>query len=326
MAGINIKVKSDQGPVANKKIDWRYKNFILKRAPKRVDLEFNLKTTDSYTQYDPEVLFMTQRDQPAFCKKGVAAKRYRERMKRQEQKNNKQREQKEKYLGKGLDWRISKYKGKFLIEGGSSGNFQIFFDKRFKKIDVVIINEERQWKFSDLFTGFLQLLMIYYFAAKKNGLVVHSTAIKDKQKNGQGYLFAGVSGAGKSTSSKIWDKHAGNIIVLNDDRIIIRKINNRFYLYGTPWHGDFSDYLKTSSERARLNKVFFIYHKQKNIAEKVKTREFFNLFFQSLFVPFWSKEDVVSTSEFVMDLITTVPCYKFGFKNNKKIIDYVRNI
>lgn len=326
IAGFKIKVNSKNPPEANPKSDWRYQNFILKRAPKKIDFEFNLKVKDNYTHYKPQVLFQTEREKKRGRKNLAARRRRKRRLRLQKQKNNAQRKEKEKYLGPDLDWRISKYKNKFLLEGGTSGNFQVFFDKSFKKLDVSIINSDRQWKLADVFVGFLQIFLIYYFASKGRGLVVHSTGIKDKAKRGKGYLFAGISGAGKTTTSKIWDKQAKDIMVLNDDRIIIRKINNKFYLYGTPWHGDFSDYLKVSVERARLSKLFFIYHKNKNKAQKVIPREFFNLFFQSVFLPFWDKRGLKTVSNFMIELILSVPCYKFGFKNNKKIIDYVRNI
>lgn len=324
IAGFNIKVKSQNLPQPNEQSDWRYQNFILKRPPGRIDLEFKLKIKDSYTRYRPRVLFETKRENSG-AKRLLAKRRKRRQLLGHAQREESiQQKQKRAYLGDELDWRISRYKNRFLIEGGTSGNFQVFFDKNFKNIDIFIINSLGEWKLSDVFTGFLQLFMIYYLAVKKEGLVVHSTAIKDEQKKGKAYLFAGVSGAGKTTTSRIWDKYAAGIKVLNDDRIIIRKIKRKFYIYGTPWHGDFSDYLKTSIEQARLSNLFFIYHRRQNKAEKVTPREFFNLFFQSIFAPLWSKENLGFIFEFLMELILNVPCYKFGFKNNKKIIDYVR--
>ncbi|MFH1593380.1 MAG: hypothetical protein ABID09_01620 [Candidatus Omnitrophota bacterium] len=327
IAGLNIKIKSASPPEPNEKSDWRYRNFILNQPPKRIDLEFSLKVKEDYTRYVGDVLFQTVRERPGLSRKSMAFRRRKMMRERIRQvKNTEQKKQKEEYLGGELDWRISRYRGRFLIEGGTSGNFQVFFDKNFKKMDIFIINPDRWWKLADVFTGFLQLFMIYYLAAKREGLVVHSAAIKDKLKKGKGYLFAGVSGAGKTTTSKIWDKHAEGIKVLNDDRIIIRREGRKFYLYGTPWHGDFSDYLKTAAQRATLDKLFFICHGKKNKAKKVAPIEFFNLFFESVFSPFWDKKGLEFVSEFLTDLISSVPCYKFSFRNNKRIIDYVRNV
>ncbi|MFA7114689.1 MAG: hypothetical protein WC214_04425 [Candidatus Omnitrophota bacterium] len=324
VAGINILVVSSKQYQINEKSDWRYQNFLLKKEPKKIDLKIDLRIKEDYVRYNPEILFETRREK--VNPKGKALCRNRLRELRMRQEINEQRKKKEDYLGSELGWRISEIGNKYLLEGGAAGNFQAYFDKKFQKIKIDVISDKNEWKLADVFTGFLQLFLIYYLSYTKQGIVVHSTAIKDKPNKGKGYLFAGVSGAGKSTTSKIWDKNSPGVIILNDDRIILRKIKNKFYIYSTPWHGDFSDYLKNSTEHASLDKLFFIYHKKTNKAEKVPHREFFNLFYQSLFVPFWDKENLNFVSEFMMELMEKVPCYKFGFKNNKKIIEYVRNI
>jgi len=326
VADIVVELKSKQAPESNDRSDWRYENFILKRKPKKVDIVFALNLKEDYVCYRSEVLFETTREIPSA--RGALAKQERKAyLKDKRQRENEiLRKKKEAYLGSNLGWRISEFRRKFLLEGGTAGNFQVFFDRKFENVKVDIISSSGEWKLSDVFSGFLQLFMIYYLAFKKAGMLVHSTAIKDGANHGAGYLFSGVSGAGKSTSSRIWNEHGRDVVILNDDRIIVRKINGKFYLYSTPWHGDFSDYLKTSTERACLKKLFFIYHRKTNNAETVSAVEFFNLFYQSLFTPFWDKDNLMFVTDFVMDLIKNVDCYKFGFKNDKRIISYVRSL
>jgi len=327
IAGLIIRVTSQNLPNLDRRSDWRYQNFVLKKTPKKFDFEFNLKVRDNYIDYNSKILFQTEREQPKSSKPDLSSgRREQELFQKDGEGAGKQREQKEQYLGKDIDWRISRHKERFLIEGGTSGNFQVFFDNKFQRIDIFIVNQDNQWKLAELFVGFLQIFLIYYLANKGDGLVVHSAAIKDRQKKDKGYLFAGISQAGKTTTSRIWHKHAKDAQILNDDRIIIRKEKGKFYLYSTPWHGDFSDYLKDPIKRAEIGKLFFICHSKKNKAEKVLPREFFNLFFQSLFLPFWDKEGLKKEFNFIMDLILSVPCYKFGFKNDKKIINYIRRI
>jgi len=192
IADINIRVNSHTRHQLNDKLDWRYQNFVLKRPPRKIDLDLDLRLRDKYTRYRPVVLFETKRE-----KINLGAENLPSGMENPIKKdpNHKIEKQKADYLGEESGWRISKYRGRFLIEGGSSGNFQAFFDKDFKRIDIFLINPSGQWKLSDVFTGFLQLFMIYYLAARRDGLVIHSAAIKDKQKDGRGYLFAGISGA-----------------------------------------------------------------------------------------------------------------------------------
>ena len=68
------------------------------------------------------------------------------------------------------------------------------------------------------------------------GILLHACGIDD---DGSGYLFLGNSTDGKSTMAKLWfENHAK---VLNDDRIVVKEKDGEFWMYGTPWHGDFKE-------------------------------------------------------------------------------------
>ena len=84
------------------------------------------------------------------------------------------------------------------------------------------------------------------------GVEVHALGLADE--DGQGYLFLGHSGAGKSTSARLWMSVPG-VKLLSDDRIIIRKQDGQFWMYGTPWHGDAG---VSSPGRAPLSAIFFL--------------------------------------------------------------------
>lgn len=308
IAGIIIGVKSGQQPETEKKYAYRYRNFVLKNKPRKVDIDLSIGIRSHYHMYYPRLLFETRRE--------LARGRIKERP------LDRINKEKEKYLGRDLDWRIGEFKEKILLEGGQSGNYQVMLDKDLKKGEVLIINSNYSWRITDIIYGFLQMLIIYYLAKHRLGLLVHSAGIKDRR---DGYLFAGISRAGKSTTGRIWDRYA-RVSILNDDRIIIRKIGNIFYIYGTPWHGDFSDYLNTSMQRAKLKKMFYIYHKRENKAEVVSPRDSFNLFFQTIFSPFWDKDSLHFISGFLLEAIFNIPCYKFGFKNDRAVVDYARRL
>ena len=68
-----------------------------------------------------------------------------------------------------------------------------------------------------------------------NGLMLHSSAI---EMDGRAYLFSAHSGTGKSTHTGLWKQVFGDkVTFINDDKPIIRKIDGKFYVYGTPWSG-----------------------------------------------------------------------------------------
>ncbi|NJD54884.1 MAG: hypothetical protein FIA94_00585, partial [Nitrospirae bacterium] len=93
----------------------------------------------------------------------------------------------------------------------------------------------------------------------KIGIILHSACISYQ---GKGYLFAGVSGAGKSTISDIWQNDS-EAEVLTDERVLIREFQGDLWAFGTPWHGT-SEIHKNKG--APINKIFFIKHGKQNRA------------------------------------------------------------
>lgn len=53
-----------------------------------------------------------------------------------------------------------------------------------------------------------------------------------------GILFTAPSGTGKSTHTALWRKTFGDdVVMINDDKPLIRKLDGNYYVYGTPWDG-----------------------------------------------------------------------------------------
>lgn len=66
------------------------------------------------------------------------------------------------------------------------------------------------------------------------GLLLHSSAVVY---NGEGFLFSAPCGTGKSTHTQLWLKRFEGAYILNDDKPAIRRTENGFYVYGTPFSG-----------------------------------------------------------------------------------------
>src|SRR3989475_11859333 len=104
-----------------------------------------------------------------------------------------------------------------------------------------------------------ELLLIHLLAAGR-GVEVHACGVVAP--NGQGYLFVGQSGAGKTTMARLWQKaKAGGIMILSDDRIILRKSNGTVWMYGTPWHGEAE---LASAAHAPLAGIYLLRHGTSN--------------------------------------------------------------
>ncbi len=70
---------------------------------------------------------------------------------------------------------------------------------------------------------------------KYEAFLIHATAIRVDRK---AYLLIGPSGAGKTTHARLWKKYLGErMLMINDDKPIIRLYDGRFYACASPWSG-----------------------------------------------------------------------------------------
>lgn len=68
-----------------------------------------------------------------------------------------------------------------------------------------------------------------------NGLMLHASSAA---LGGRAYLFSGPCGRGKSTHTRLWQQTFGEAVqVFNDDKPALRRLDGRWYAYGTPWCG-----------------------------------------------------------------------------------------
>jgi hypothetical protein len=150
------------------------------------------------------------------------------------------------------------------------------------------------------------------------GIILHSACIALR---GKGYLFAGVSGAGKSTISEIWQKDS-EAEVLTDERVIIREIKGELWAFGTPWHGT-SEIHKNMG--ASIEKIFFIKQGKENRARQISKTDAANRLMVRCFPTFWNREGMQFAVDFCSRITQEKECYKLEFVNNISIMDYVKS-
>jgi len=159
-----------------------------------------------------------------------------------------------------------------------------------------------------------EILMVCVLS-KGRGLMIHACGIDD---GGHGYLFAGNSGHGKSTMAKLWKDQA---VILNDDRIVIRKNGDNFWMYGTPWHGE---YTGVSPQGVPVEKIFFLHHAESNNAIRCKGADAASMLLARSFPPLWDSEGMKFILAFCSNLISAIPCYRLNFMPDENIIDFIR--
>lgn len=152
-----------------------------------------------------------------------------------------------------------------------------------------------------------ELLITNYLASHRLGVEVHGCGLIDSVAGGQ--LFLGHSGAGKSTTTKIWQS-TRNPFILSDDRIILRLHGGELRMYGTPWHGEAAF---AEQGKSNLTRIFILQHGLVNRIRQLPKALAVGEVFAHSFPPFHSREGLEGVMEFIHRILDVVPCYEFQF-------------
>lgn len=161
---------------------------------------------------------------------------------------------------------------------------------------------------------------VYTFLISKivsEGIIFHACGTVDGRK---GYIFPARSGGGKSTIGKLALESKKTL--LNDDRIIIREIDNRVIAYGNPWHGEVS---RVVSAGATLKRIFFLKKGKRNSLKRLDQRATtIRLMANTFFFPLEQKSKVNLLDKCIR-LARRVPAYDLTFYPDARVWGYIES-
>lgn len=155
-----------------------------------------------------------------------------------------------------------------------------------------------------------EYLAIYRYICTKllsyDGFLMHGSALAI---NGKAYLFCAPSGTGKSTHTRLWREVFGDaVVMINDDKPIIRKQNGVFYACGTPWSGKHD--LDTNISLP-LCGIILLSRGEKNTIQKASPVHLLGLLFNQIFRP--SDDNAyLKTIDLVDEMLASCPLYQLS--------------
>ena len=172
----------------------------------------------------------------------------------------------------------------------------------------------------------LDELLIMHRLTQERAIELHGTGIM--RGNGVANLFVGHSGAGKSTTTRLWTSRE-EVEVLSDDRIIVRYDDGRdgpagptqTRMYGTPWHGEA---MFASPNSAPLTRIFVLEHGRGNVITRLSPSEAIGELFARAFVPFHRHEYIENALSFLEELVSAVPCYRYTFEPDERAVEKIQ--
>ena len=119
-------------------------------------------------------------------------------------------------------------------------------DKEFAHARALIRWDD--WYAATALTSMLRIVFAQAILPYDAVSVHASTVLND----GKAFLFMGKSGTGKSTHSALWLRHIEGTELLNDDNPIVRIIDGKALVYGSPWSGKTPCYRNENAPLARM--------------------------------------------------------------------------
>jgi hypothetical protein len=155
-------------------------------------------------------------------------------------------------------------------------------------------------------------LILYYLTVIHSDIMIHASGIN---LSGNGYLFSGISGRGKSTIAKLWENTGATVI--HDDRLIIRNRGEGYRMFNTPVYNN------DEPRDSDLDRIFIIDHGVANNLVPVKGASAVSLVMTNCIQHNWDPGIIAGLLDSVSNLCGTIPVFRLSFKPDSSIIDYI---
>jgi hypothetical protein len=166
----------------------------------------------------------------------------------------------------------------------------------------------------------LDELLFQHRLAREGALEVHACGVVWQ---GRTLLFCGRSGAGKSTTARLWRRHTRGTRILSDDRIVLWPASGRVRAWGTPWHGDGGF---ASPESRPLRALFFLRQGKRARLRPIPRAEAAARLLARGFPPPWDPVAMARALDTCAAVTATVPAFELAFRPDRTAVQTVREV
>jgi hypothetical protein len=210
-----------------------------------------------------------------------------------------------------------------LVEGGWTHYLGLDLKNQTGEIKFVlpVSSSKTGVTYAELFPAFLDKFIFTTVLDYLGGCFIHSAALAH---NGQGYLFSGASGVGKSTISRLWLKQGGaRVVGLTDECCMIRHLpDHNFWIFGTPWH---SLAKIAHPAGAPLTGLYFLKHAKDNKTTLLNSTETLARLLGQSQLAAWDSAAVANGLAILIKLAQTISGYELGFVPDERVIDFLQS-
>lgn len=147
------------------------------------------------------------------------------------------------------------------------------------------------------------MLSFAFSACRYHTVLIHASLVRHE---GYGYAFTAQSGTGKSTQVSFWLRYIPQCDLMNDDNPIIRIIDGRPYIYGSPWSGKTPCYRNI---KAPLGAITQIHRAPENSIEPLRPIEAFATLLPACSTMKWDEHVFDCICNTISNIISTTSIY-----------------
>ena len=151
--------------------------------------------------------------------------------------------------------------------------------------------------------------------ARSGGFLLHASSAA---RNGKAFLFSGLSEAGKTTMASL---APSDVAVLTDEASYVRRIDDQYLAYGTPFAGEMGKPGKNVS--APIAALYFLAKAKENRIERMDPAEAVRRLLRNILFFAHDQELVRLVFESALAFVDAVPAYQLSFFPDQRVWELI---
>lgn len=187
-----------------------------------------------------------------------------------------------------------------------------------RKGDIMLVDSK--WERAVLFPFFEIencynfLAQIFYSQAVKRQIIQFHSSLIDYQ--GNGLMFLGPSGIGKTTQAELWNQYR-DALIINGDVVFVQETPDAFLGWGTPWYGS-SPYCENTSVPVKA--LIVLKQAPENSIRELTGFEKVTAVSNNVFYPRWLEGGMKLCLETLNHLLSALPVYELSCRPDEEAV------
>ncbi len=166
---------------------------------------------------------------------------------------------------------------------------------------------------------YVDIIIYVNWLAKFHDVILHAAGVKLA---GRGYCFLGPGGVGKSTLAAQLKKHP-EAEILGEDQVILRYLDGRFWIFGTPWHAN-PEFCAPVG--VPLERVFFLERNGITEVKSLSAPQGVARILQTAFIPYYRAEAIPGILERLSLLAEQIPFSTLSYTLGADVSQLIFNL